>query len=413
MWAAEFAPATHEERSIRIVFMEQEYIPLAAAGENWNMPLRQAEELCRGGYVPGAVLREGGWLVPSGAPRPRGRRSAFLLMTDLYSVPGSAEKTARKLPPPDAARLRAELAYYRGELHETHQAALALAREDAGFDARMGAGMLLSLAAMYRGDRRLWEDARQHIAAAPCAGEAEEEQKKFWLAAAESALYDTRDFPAWFQRGSLDSLPVDALPSAYFFYVKQLLVFCRQTMMHFQPASPEMNAMRVIPAVAEPLISQAQTNGCLLTEIYLRLLCAVGWHDCGNNALAEYHLDRAVALALPDRLYSPLAEYRKNLHSLMDHCLRRADPEALDRVRALNKQLLRGWTKLHNAVLGRTVSNELTAREHEVASLAAFGLNNQEIAEKLHISIGAVKQFLYRVKGKTGAESRKDLGKYL
>lgn len=64
---------------------------------------------------------------------------------------------------------------------------------------------------------------------------------------------------------------------------------------------------------------------------------------------------------------------RGQLGYLLDDRLALADTEALKEVKALHKQLNAGWTKLHNAVLEKSVSISLSQREREVARLAASG----------------------------------------
>ena len=171
--------------------------------------------------------------------------------------------------------------------------------------------------------------------------------------------------------------------------------------------------MSLFPCVAEPLIAQNRKEGAIVSEIYTRLICACAYHDLGNDAMAIHHLDIAIALALPDRLYMLLAEYRRQLDFLMDERLSLADPAAVAQVRNLNKQFLNGWTVLHNGQRGRMVSNELTTREREVAKHAAFGLSNKEIALRLHISVNTVKQSLRTAMDKTGAMRRSDLFHYI
>ncbi|MBQ9535876.1 MAG: hypothetical protein IJU78_08535 [Clostridia bacterium] len=390
-----------------------EYIYTAEASVKWNMTLYQVEEACRKKRIPGALEQNGDWLVPADARRPVSRCCPFLSMTNLYSAPGSADHVAEVLPPDEALLFRAQLAYYRGEIDVACAASRRCLNQDSDLNTHIGTGMILSLVAMYRGDKHLWQEAMSYIEAAPCHNTEDEEQRLFWLAAASSAIYDTKSFPDWFQRGSFEHLPVDSYPSAYFFYIKQLLVFCQETAVLWKLDSKQLSTLRVIPAIAEPLISQAQADGALLPEIYLRLLCAVGLHDCGDAALASIHVDRAIELALPDRLLSPLAEYRRQLHFLMDDRLRKISPEAVSKVRALNKKLLHGWVKLHNAVLDRTVSNELTVREHEVARLATVGLSNQEIAERLNLTVSTIKQTLHNVMNKTDTKNRRELNKHL
>ena len=92
--------------------MPQKYMPISEAADMWNISPRQVQNLCRAGSVPGAVRFGRSWMIPAGTPKPvdgrtkrarveRGqnaanlpmpRKSPFLIMTDLYTEPGSAEK---------------------------------------------------------------------------------------------------------------------------------------------------------------------------------------------------------------------------------------------------------------------------------------------------------------------------------
>ncbi|MDO4607579.1 MAG: LuxR C-terminal-related transcriptional regulator [Clostridia bacterium] len=77
------------------------------------------------------------------------------------------------------------------------------------------------------------------------------------------------------------------------------------------------------------------------------------------------------------------------------------------------KQYRKGWLRLHNKLLERNISGELTPREREVARLAAFGFSNAEIAERLHIEISSVKRYVFSAMNKVGAERRSELGLYI
>lgn len=55
----------------------------------------------------------------------------------------------------------------------------------------------------------------------------------------------------------------------------------------------------------------------------------------------------------------------------------------------------------------------LTAREMEVASLAALGLSNKSIARRLELSDGTVKIHMYNVFRKTGLHNRTELANYV
>ena len=114
------------------------------------------------------------------------------------------------------------------------------------------------------------------------------------------------------------------------------------------------------------------------------------------------HIDRAIALALPDKLYGVLAEYCRAIGTLIERRLSPIDGEAWQKVKTLYKAYNEGWSQLSGAVRGRKVITTLSAKERDVAKLAAFGMTNQEIANKLHLSLAVVKQSVRIVSEKSG-----------
>ena len=140
----------------------------------------------------------------------------------------------------------------------------------------------------------------------------------------------------------------------------------------------------------------------IIAELNLRMTCAAVYHNSGNDNEAIMHIDRAIALALPDRLYGFLAEYCRVLYSLLGLRLSAVDPEAWERVKKLYKIYNAGWSSLSGTVRGKNISTTLSPREREVAKLAAFGMQNSDIAEKLHMSLSGVKQAVRIVSEKTG-----------
>jgi LuxR family transcriptional regulator, maltose regulon positive regulatory protein len=55
---------------------------------------------------------------------------------------------------------------------------------------------------------------------------------------------------------------------------------------------------------------------------------------------------------------------------------------------------------------GHTLPEQLSRREQEVLQLVAKGLTNQQIAERLVISIRTVKKHIENIHGKLGVQSR-------
>ena len=86
----------------------------------------------------------------------------------------------------------------------------------------------------------------------------------------------------------------------------------------------------------------------------------------------------------------------------MEKRLSARDAEAWGEVRKLYRTYNEGWSRLSGEVRGRRILTTLSIKEREVAKLAAFGMTNKEIAEKLHISLPVVKQAIRIVMEKSG-----------
>lgn len=403
-------------------------ISVKEAAEKWGVTTRRVQDLCKQGRIPGAHRWERSWMIPADAvyptqqtanvdKLPMPRKSPFLDMTDLYSVPGTADACVAALEgqPEAQALMAAQIAYSRGQIDQVYDQAQFFLQSHSGFYAVLGGGLLLSLCAMWRGDSVLWQKARKHIMEASCKTDMDRDIVAMTVAVADSAIRHTEEFPEWFRRGRFGILPPAAYPAAKVYYVKYLLCVAQDVAMGklYRENINGMNLMRFLPYMIEPMISQSAAERVLLPEIYLRLLCAIIYKDLGNLELATLHVDKAIALALPDMLLGVLAEHRRQLGSLLDDRLALADPEALKKLKELHKQLSAGWTKLHNQVLERRITTVLSSREREVAKLAAFGLTNTEIAERLHLSIASVKSIITIIRNKTGIESRSDLAHFV
>ena len=398
-------------------------ITVKQAAEKWGVTTRRVQGLCKEGKIKGAVRWERTWMIPEHAVLPKKsnietpqlpmpRKTPFLDMTNLYSTAGEAENSSLMLEnnPEARALFDAQLAYRRGEIDKVYERARYFLSSHSGFYAILGGGMLLALCAIWRGDIYLWNEAKKHIFEAPSSTKEEREIISLAIAIVDSSVYDNKDFPQWFTRGSFDALPADSHPSAKVFYIKYLY------MAAFAVASKQMELegvsglalMRMIPNTIEPLISQAVVDKTVLPEIYLRLSCAVAYHNSGQRELATEHIDKAIQLVVPDGLYGILVEYVRHFDGLLEERLALVDEGAVIAVRELYRTYSVGWAKLSGAVRHRFIASNLTAREREIAKLAAFGFTTKEIASMLYISESTVKQTVLRVVQKTGVKDRQE-----
>ena len=401
-----------------------ELMTVKDAAEAWGVTPRRVQGLCNEGSIKGAVRFGRAWMIPrhavlpsaskGGEPHlPMPRKSPFLDMTDLYHTAGRADESAEMLVnnPEAHALFEAQVAYRRGEIDKVYDKARYFLSAHSGFYAVLGGGMLLAQCALWRGDIGLWYEAKRHICEAPCKTEHDREIVSLSLAIVDSSIYDNKDYPEWFTTGSLSALPPDALPAARVYYIKYLY------MAAYAIASRQMELegvqglalMRVIPNTVEPLITQAVVDRTLLPEIFLRLSCAVSYHNSGDRARAITHIDRAIALALPDQLYGVLTEYVRHFDGLLEDRISLVDEHATEAVRELYKTYSVGWARISGSVRNRNLAVNLTAREREIAKLTAFGFTAREIAALLYISESTVKQTVLRVIQKAGISSRAEI----
>ncbi|MBE6674100.1 MAG: helix-turn-helix transcriptional regulator [Ruminococcaceae bacterium] len=348
---------------------------------------------------------------------PMPKKCPFLDMTSLYGEAGKAEESSSLLVNNPEARVLfdAQISYRRGEIDKVYDRARYFLSAHSGFYAILGGGMLLALCAIWKGDIHLWNEAKRHICEAPCDTKEEREIISLALAIIDSSVYDNKDFPEWFLRGCFDALPPDAHPSAKVFYIKYLY------MAAFGVASKQVEVegisglalMRMIPNTIEPLISQAVVDKTVIPEIFLRLSCAVAYHNSGQRELAIEHIDKALSLVLPDGLYGIIVEYIRHFDGLLEERLELIDTNAIILVKELYKTYSVGWARLSGAVRNRYIASNLTSREREVAKLAAFGFTTREISSLLYISESTVKQTVLRVVQKTGVKDRSEFSSIL
>ena len=409
------------------------FLKIDEVAAKWGISPRAVQILCKEGKIDGAQRFGHAWMIPESAARPIDRRTRegrlingenpsfprqtpFLYMTDLYTTPGTADEASIKFADNYEARVlfEAEIAYARGEIDKVYTRASYLLGKHSGFYAVLSAGILLAQCAIWRGDLELWRAAKMHISEAPAQNDVDRDIMLLAICMVDIMLYNVTDFPDWFRVGCFEPLHKDSFPAAKVFYAKYLYTigYGVATGEFLLEGVDGLSLMRLLPNMFEPMISQASADRSLVSEICLRMSCAAAYHNSGDDAQAIRHIDRAIALALPDKLYGLLSEYCRVMDSLLEQRLLAIDPDSYREVKALHRVYNEGWSHLSGTARGRTLATTLSVKEREVAKLAAFGMSNAQIAEKLHMSVSVVKQSIRVVSEKTGM-SRREIAKVL
>jgi DNA-binding NarL/FixJ family response regulator len=132
-------------------------------------------------------------------------------------------------------------------------------------------------------------------------------------------------------------------------------------------------------------------------------------YNSGQKERAIAHLDKAIALALPDRLYGILTEYVRHFGDLLYERVALKNENAIAEIKALYGVYNVGWARLSGQVKDKYVTTNLDAKEREIAKLCAFGFTIKEIAAMLHLSESTVSHDITKIVNKNGLLNKKEL----
>ena len=159
-------------------------------------------------------------------------------------------------------------------------------------------------------------------------------------------------------------------------------------------------AWRRAVAQAEALLAPCQTLHYALVRLHLLIQLAAAYARLDDRAAADAHLRQALAEAEPDGLVMPFAENYRDLKPVLDGLA--ADSAFLREIRTHGAAMESRISALRHG--GGEPDGALTARERELAELVAQRLSNREIAERMYLSEGTVKQYVNRIYAKLGIE---------
>lgn len=141
-----------------------------------------------------------------------------------------------------------------------------------------------------------------------------------------------------------------------------------------------------------------------LANIYFAIFRAVSLNRLNRRAEAKDALQKALALAVPDKVYMPFAEHGDVITPLLTEGIEAIYKEDIQKIRTLSQTLGSGIATIKK--LSLESFPELTKREREVALLAKEGLSNHQIAELLSIGDETVKKFMKHIFTKLNLTSR-------
>ena len=153
---------------------------------------------------------------------------------------------------------------------------------------------------------------------------------------------------------------------------------------------------KVIGRSAE-LLAVCETMHYALVALHIRIQTAAAYEQLGKTVEARAWLSQALSDAAPDGLVMPFVENYDRLKPLLE---REIKNDLIAKITALGEA-----AKARNAANTRPAAFDvLTPREFEIVELMAQRLSNREIAEKLYLSEGSVKQYVNQIYSKIHME---------
>jgi DNA-binding CsgD family transcriptional regulator len=167
-------------------------------------------------------------------------------------------------------------------------------------------------------------------------------------------------------------------------------------------------------AVAQTALAlSSPEQGITLTDIYLRVTCAVACHAMEREDEAKRWLRGAMRIALPPGFITPFSEVVTALGGLVEQCLEREFPGCYDAAIEQWKRTWKNWITFHNQFTKDHITLMLSLREYHIALLVAQRVPYANIAKQYCISVGRLKNIMLEIYEKLYISGRDELAKYV
>ncbi|NLV22743.1 MAG: helix-turn-helix transcriptional regulator [Syntrophomonadaceae bacterium] len=341
-------------------------------------------------------------------------------LTEFYTTPGEADREADALEEYITiysrltnghgsgadVLLRAELAYQRGNLSDAeilaYKAAF-LAESKQQSVVLLGASILLAHVALHKADTVGWERAIASMERAASFDRQDTTIIRSLLDIIRGVLQNEfqnhMSIADWLQNADFAERRLSPAMALIGLFVHL------RFLMHQGEYARVIGTLQAIRP-ADGLLSP-------YGDLFACFLMAISQMALGNRAQAAAFVEQAAQKALPDGLISPFASYSQLLGNMVDEVIALDYPSLLEKFKTVRKRFSQGWFTLREALFSGDLPPDLTEREYEVAKLAAAGLRNSEIAEKLIITESTVRAHMRAIFQKLQIDRRARLAEKL
>lgn len=380
-----------------------DYILSEEIAEVWGVSVRNVQRLLSEGRVPGAVKKGNRWLVPADAVKPedpRRYRKSGHKNKPLYYLASMEIQRAE----PHGAILgesrefeklaEADLAYRCGDQEPAKEYFLS---KDDSDESKLTAACLATVAAVSSGDYDTYDEVQAYVERLRKVGYDEASLLLISLPETVAAVSMSAPemTPQWLKDMDFSMFPKELTPFLLSLYI-----------LHLRNIGDVTSALAVTRTYLALRENETTFNWMDLND---HIACAIFHYDLGEEEQAEASLCAAMDLGLPCGMTTPFADSFTMLGGLMDKCLQRLYPEYRKPVEDLWESSFKNWISFHNKFTRENITTLLTAQEYQIAYLAAKGATYKEIARRMHLSVGRVKNILTNIYGKLCIEKKSQL----
>jgi len=206
--------------------------------------------------------------------------------------------------------------------------------------------------------------------------------------------------PKWLSEGDFSPIPAQVNPSFMLYLRAKYLMY--------------VGKYETAIAVAQTVLAFSRTQrGITISDIYLRVVCALSNYLLGREDDARCWLLEAMYIALPHGFITPFAEHVSNFGGLMEQCLEEAFPGCRDAILGQWKRTTKNWVIFHNQFTKDNITTVLSLREYHIAQLVARRVPYAKIAKQFNISVGRLKNIMLEIYEKLYISSRGELAQYV
>lgn len=384
-----------------------EYLSAKEASEKWGINIRTVQRLCKEGQVPGAKKYGTGWLLPSTLPRPTDRRrsgsrsrylgcgtidsSVPMPKDDPYAVLASLRTDCVR------RQYEGELAYLRGDFDRALRCFSDCKITDSAY---LCAALVTMAAAVSTGDYDTYTAVEREMRRLYSA--ADEPTRNMWDMN-RSMLMLSMDapelVPEWVRNGDSSGLPPESRHMMVYLYARYMMI--------------EKRYAELVAACKTAHILSVRENSFTMIDIYMGLVCAVGFHNLGMTEGRDLALTFVGKIALPHNFITPFAEFFRLTGGAMEALYKDEWPRQLEQIKEQNERTWACWIDFHNHFTRDNITTILSQREYLIAKIIAGGGTYKDAAAESGLSLGTVKNTISEIYAKLYISKKSELAKYI